>query len=100
MAVNEVVICGAVRNPIGTYGGSLAPVLTVNRVCGSVAQAVVSAALEVAAGAIAHGQSIGATGAILTNRLLHAMQRDGPRRGIVMLCIGGGQAVALALERI
>lgn len=56
--------------------------------------------VNVEGGAIAHGHPIGATGAILTTRLLHAMKRDGLRRGIVTLCIGGGQAVALALERI
>jgi acetyl-CoA C-acetyltransferase len=49
-------------------------------------------------GAIAHGHPIGATGAILTTRLLHAMKRDGVRRGVVTLCIGGGQGIALALE--
>jgi acetyl-CoA C-acetyltransferase len=51
-------------------------------------------------GAIAHGHPIGATGAALTTRLLHAMGRDGLKRGIVTLCIGGGQGVALALEAI
>lgn len=51
-------------------------------------------------GAIAHGHPIGATGAVLTTRLLHAMQRDGLKRGLVTLCIGGGQGIALALERI
>lgn len=56
--------------------------------------------VNVEGGAIAHGHPIGATGAVLTTRLLHAMQRDGLRRGVVTLCIGGGQAVALALERI
>jgi acetyl-CoA C-acetyltransferase len=56
--------------------------------------------VNVEGGAIAHGHPIGATGAVLTTRLLHGMQRDGLRRGIVTLCIGGGQAVALALERI
>ncbi len=50
-------------------------------------------------GAIAHGHPIGATGAILTVRLLHAMQRNGERRGMVTMCIGGGQGIALALER-
>ena len=51
-------------------------------------------------GAIAHGHPIGATGAVLTTRLLHAMRRDGLRRGVVTLCIGGGQGIALALEAI
>jgi acetyl-CoA C-acetyltransferase len=37
---------------------------------------------------------------VLTTRLLHAMRRDGIRRGIVTLCIGGGQGIALALEAV
>jgi acetyl-CoA C-acetyltransferase len=56
--------------------------------------------VNVDGGAIAHGHPIGATGAILTTRLLHAMRRDGVRRGIVTLCIGGGQGIALALEAL
>ena len=55
---------------------------------------------NVEGGAIAHGHPIGATGAVLTTRLLHAMRRDGIRRGLVTLCIGGGQGVALALEAV
>jgi acetyl-CoA C-acetyltransferase len=54
--------------------------------------------INVEGGAIAHGHPIGATGAVLTTRLLHSMRRDGVRRGIVTLCIGGGQGIALALE--
>ena len=54
--------------------------------------------VNVEGGAIAHGHPIGATGAVLTTRLLHSMQRDGIRKGIVTLCIGGGQGIALALE--
>ncbi|TDV09204.1 thiolase family protein [Paraburkholderia caballeronis] len=56
--------------------------------------------VNVEGGAIAHGHPIGATGAILTTRLAHSMQRDGIRRGIVTLCIGGGQGIALALEKV
>jgi acetyl-CoA C-acetyltransferase len=56
--------------------------------------------VNVEGGAIAHGHPIGATGAVLTVRLLHSMQRDGIRRGLVTMCIGGGQGVALALEAI
>lgn len=55
--------------------------------------------VNVEGGAIAHGHPIGATGAILTTRLLHAMRRDKVKRGLVTLCIGGGQGIALALER-
>jgi acetyl-CoA C-acetyltransferase len=56
--------------------------------------------VNVDGGAIAHGHPIGATGAVLTTRLIHSMCRDGLRRGIVTLCIGGGQGIALALETI
>lgn len=49
-------------------------------------------------GAVAHGHPIGATGAILVTRLLHGLRRTGQRRGVVTLCIGGGQGIALALE--
>ncbi len=54
--------------------------------------------VNVDGGAVAHGHPIGATGAILTTRLIHAMRRDGLMRGIVTLCIGGGQGIALAIE--
>jgi acetyl-CoA C-acetyltransferase len=56
--------------------------------------------VNVEGGAIAHGHPIGATGAVLTTRLLHSMRRDALRRGIVTLCIGGGQGIALALEAL
>jgi acetyl-CoA C-acetyltransferase len=56
--------------------------------------------VNVEGGAIAHGHPIGATGAVLTTRLLHSMRRDSLRRGIVTLCIGGGQGIALAFEML
>ncbi|WP_059414064.1 thiolase family protein [Cupriavidus basilensis] len=56
--------------------------------------------INVDGGAIAHGHPIGATGAVLTTRLLYSMRADGIRRGIVTLCIGGGQGIALALEAL
>ena len=56
--------------------------------------------VNVEGGAIAHGHPIGATGAVLTTRLLHSMRRDSVRRGVVTLCIGGGQGIALVLEAL
>jgi acetyl-CoA C-acetyltransferase len=56
--------------------------------------------VNVDGGAIAHGHPIGPTGAVLTTRLLHAMKRNGLKRGMVTLCIGGGQGIALALEML
>jgi acetyl-CoA C-acetyltransferase len=56
--------------------------------------------VNVEGGAIAHGHPIGATGAVLATRLLHSMQRDSIKRGVVTLCIGGGQGIALTLENL
>lgn len=56
--------------------------------------------VNVEGGAIAHGHPIGASGAVLATRLMHSMQRDGLKCGIVTLCIGGGQGIALALEML
>ncbi|MGD9507729.1 MAG: acetyl-CoA C-acyltransferase [Geminicoccaceae bacterium] len=55
---------------------------------------------NVEGGAIAHGHAIGATGAVLTTRILHSMQRDGLKRGVVTMCIGGGQGIALCVEAL
>jgi acetyl-CoA C-acetyltransferase len=54
--------------------------------------------VNVEGGAVAHGHPIGATGPALTTKLIHSMGRDGLKRGIVTLCIGGGQGIALAIE--
>jgi acetyl-CoA C-acetyltransferase len=56
--------------------------------------------VNVEGGAVAHGHPIGATGAILITRLIHSMRRDSLTRGLVTLCIGGGQGIALAIERM
>ncbi|WP_315784990.1 MULTISPECIES: acetyl-CoA C-acyltransferase [unclassified Bradyrhizobium] len=55
--------------------------------------------LNVNGGACALGHPIGATGARLIVTLLHAMQARGLKRGIAALCIGGGEATAIAVER-
>jgi acetyl-CoA C-acetyltransferase len=51
-------------------------------------------------GAIALGHPIGATGSILTVKLMHELERTGGRFGIVSLCIGGGQGIATIFERL
>ncbi len=50
-------------------------------------------------GAVALGHPIGASGARILTTLLHALERTGGRRGIAALCLGGGNGVALAIER-
>ena len=55
--------------------------------------------LNVNGGACALGHPIGATGARLIVTLLHAMENNNVQRGIASLCIGGGEATAIAIER-
>lgn len=58
-----------------------------------------SARVNVNGGAIALGHPIGASGCRILVTLLHEMQRREATKGLAMLCIGGGQGVALAVER-
>jgi acetyl-CoA C-acetyltransferase len=98
----------AVRQALGRAGWSVKDIerIEINEAFAAIAIAVTRELglaediVNVEGGAIAHGHPIGATGAVLTTRLLHSMRRDGIRRGIVTLCIGGGQGIALALERL
>jgi acetyl-CoA C-acetyltransferase len=56
------------------------------------------ARVNVNGGACALGHPIGATGGRILTTLVHALRRRGGKRGIASLCIGGGEAVALAVE--
>ena len=56
--------------------------------------------LNVHGGACALGHPIGATGARLIVTLLHALARHGGTRGVASLCIGGGEATAIAIELV
>ncbi len=56
--------------------------------------------LNVHGGACALGHPVGASGARIIVTLLHALERYGHTRGIASLCIGGGEATAMAFERI
>jgi acetyl-CoA C-acetyltransferase len=58
------------------------------------------ARVNVNGGACALGHPIGATGARILTTLVHALRRRGGKRGIASLCIGGGEAVAMAIEVI
>jgi len=56
--------------------------------------------VNVSGGAIALGHPIGASGARVLVTLLHGMQRENAKKGLATLCIGGGQGVALAVEKV
>ena len=51
-------------------------------------------------GAIALGHPVGATGAIITTKLIHELKRTKGRYGLATMCIGGGQGVALIIEAL
>ncbi len=69
--------------------------LAVNRELGLNADKV-----NVNGGAVALGHPIGATGARILTTLLYAMEARGDRRGLASLCIGGGEALAIIVERV
>ena len=58
------------------------------------------ARVNVNGGACALGHPIGATGARILTTLVHALRRQGKKRGLAALCIGGGEATAVAIELI
>ncbi|HSZ17491.1 MAG TPA: hypothetical protein VK764_10350, partial [Terracidiphilus sp.] len=58
------------------------------------------AKVNVHGGAVALGHPIGASGARVLVTLLYAMRRYGKTKGIASLCLGGGNAVALAVESL
>lgn len=68
--------------------------MAVNQLCGLDPQKV-----NVRGGAVALGHPIGASGARILTTLVHAMEQTGKKRGLATLCIGGGEAVALVVER-
>ncbi len=51
-------------------------------------------------GAIALGHPVGATGALITVKALYELERIGGKRALITMCIGGGQGIALAVERL
>lgn len=98
----------AVRQALARAGWSVAQVdrVEINEAFAAIALACLREigfaedVVNVEGGAIAHGHPIGASGAVLATRLMHSMKRDGCKRGIVTLCIGGGQGIALAIEML
>ena len=51
-------------------------------------------------GAIALGHPVGATGAILTVKTVYELRRTGKKLGLITMCIGGGQGIAMAVESL
>ena len=55
--------------------------------------------VNVNGGAVALGHPIGASGARILVTLIHALKKRGGKRGLATLCLGGGNAVAMSVER-
>jgi len=99
---------GAIRKALARAGLALGDIdlFEINEAFAAVALAAVKELaldpdrLNVHGGAIALGHPIGASGARLLVTLLHAMAARGARRGVASLCIGGGEAAALVVERV
>ena len=68
--------------------------MAVNQICGIDPQKV-----NVRGGAVALGHPIGASGARIVTTLLHTMKDQNKKRGLATLCIGGGEALAVVVER-
>ena len=58
------------------------------------------AKLNIHGGAVALGHPIGASGAMILTTLLYGLKAVGRKRGIAALCLGGGNAVAMAVEMV
>ena len=58
------------------------------------------AKVNVRGGAVALGHPIGASGARILTTLIHALRRDGKKRGVAAICIGGGEATAMLVETV
>lgn len=97
----------AIRQALDRAGWSIGEVdrVEVNEAFAAIAMVVRDelkidpARFNIDGGAIAHGHPIGATGAILITKVAHALRRTGGNKAVVSLCIGGGQGIALCLER-
>ena len=97
---------GAIRKLLERTGTSLADVdlIEVNEAFAAVAMAAIRelgldpAKVNVRGGAVALGHPIGASGARILTTLIHALRREGKKRGLAAICIGGGEATAMLVE--
>src|ERR1700743_2082572 len=97
---------GAMRKLLGQLGWQSgdADLYEINEAFAAVTMAAMKdlsidhARVNVNGGACALGHPIGATGARILTTLIHALHANGKKRGIASLCIGGGEAVAVAVE--
>ncbi len=97
---------GAVRKLLDKTGYSVSDIdlFEINEAFAAVAMAAIRdlgldpAKVNVRGGAVALGHPIGASGARILTTLIHALHKEGKRRGVAAICIGGGEATAMLVE--
>jgi acetyl-CoA C-acetyltransferase len=99
---------GAIQKLLGKTGLSVSDVdlWEINEAFAAVAMAAIHdlsldpARVNVRGGAVALGHPIGASGARILTTLVHALRREGKKRGVAAICIGGGEATATLVETL
>ena len=99
---------GAIQKLLAKTGLKVADVdlWEINEAFAAVAMAAIEdlkldpARVNVRGGAVALGHPIGASGARILTTLIHALRKDGKKRGVAAICIGGGEATAMLVETV
>jgi acetyl-CoA C-acetyltransferase len=99
---------GAIQKLLAKTGLKVADVdlWEINEAFAAVAMAAIQelsldpARVNVRGGAVALGHPIGASGARILTTLIHALRKDGKKRGVAAICIGGGEATAMLVETV
>jgi acetyl-CoA C-acetyltransferase len=99
---------GAIQKLLAKAGLSVADVdlWEINEAFAAVAMAAIRelsldpAKVNTRGGAVALGHPIGASGARILTTLIHALRKDGKKRGVAAICIGGGEATAMLVETV
>ena len=97
---------GAIRKLLEKTGLSVSDVdlFEINEAFAAVAMAAIReldldpARVNIRGGAVALGHPIGASGARILTTLVHALRKEGKKRGLAAICIGGGEATAMLVE--
>ena len=99
---------GAIQKLLGMAGLSVKDIdlFEINEAFAAVAMAAIKelsldpAKVNIRGGAVALGHPIGASGARIVTTLVHALRKEGGKRGIAAICIGGGEAAAMLVETV
>ena len=99
---------GAIQKLLGMTGFSVKDIdlFEINEAFAAVAMAAIRellldpAKVNIRGGAVALGHPIGASGARIVTTLIHALRKEGLKRGIAAICIGGGEAAAMLVETV